>query len=172
PGARVDVRPRQHDGPLLPRLAGQDVVADVHDAVLVDDLAVANHELVWIDDDGRETGVAVEPELEYRHGREQRDPRAHYVVEGNASGRLDGLLVQEEQRERSQARLCGLVVARRERRRGDGRRPDVVGDRAAGEHAPTPPAPKHDGSGACSSGPYGTRRSAICTAFNAAPLSS
>ncbi len=66
PAALLDLAPRENDGPLLPRLAAQHVVAGVHDAVLVDDLAVPHDEFVGMDDDRREARVAVDSELENR----------------------------------------------------------------------------------------------------------
>ena len=64
--ALLDLAPREDDGPLLPRLAGQHVVAGVDDAVLVLVGAIAHDELVGMDDDGLEPPIGVETELEDR----------------------------------------------------------------------------------------------------------
>ncbi len=95
-------------------------------------------------DDRVERGVRIEPELENRQTRERRDPQALRVVEHHALHGLEVLLVQEQQHEIAQPLLLIGAQAAEGRRGRDGRSPQVIRDRVAGENAPPAPAFQHE----------------------------
>src|SRR5690606_39260130 len=124
--ARLDVLPAENDRTRFPGLAAQHVVADVNDARLVDALAVTHDELAGVENHGYETLVAIEAELEDRQTRERRDARSHRVIDREAARGLDALLVQEQQRELSEARALVVVERTQNRHGGEHLVPRVV----------------------------------------------
>jgi hypothetical protein len=141
--ALLDLAPREHDGPLLVRLARQHVVARVHDAVLVLVGAIAYHELVGMDDDRLEQAIGVEAELEDRQTGHRGDSHALRLVERHAARSLELLFVQEQEHQRAQP---SQLLRRQPRERGHGgygRRPLLLGNRVALQDAPSPPAFEH-----------------------------
>ena len=101
PAAGEHVFPAENHGTVLPRLAAQHLVADMHDAGLVLVLARAHEKLAGVDNHRGEASIAIESEPEHEPARECADAQPHAVVEHETAGRLETLLVQEQQRERA-----------------------------------------------------------------------
>src|SRR4029079_13969227 len=99
PATLLDLAPGEQNGSLLPCLAAQKVVPRWHDSIVVDDLAVADEELIRIEHDRREGRVTVETEIQDRQRAEHRDAHAHLVGDRETVRWLEALLVQEQQRE-------------------------------------------------------------------------
>src|SRR5262249_44817846 len=138
--ALLHLAPSKQNGPLLPRLAAQEIVARVDHAVLVHYFPVAHEELVGIEHDRREGRVAVEAQVQDRQAGKRRDTDAHLVGDRKAVCRLEALLVQEQQRELAQTREVRGGQPSKRGARGYDARPDRVRNRFVRENALAPPA--------------------------------
>ncbi len=113
-GAELDVLPREGDRPAGPRLARKLVVPFVHHAVVVQ-LLPAHPELAGVDDDAHPAVVEIEPEIEDRQARLQRDRDPDLVGQLEVAGRGNLFLVQEQHHQLPQP---ACVVGRQAGRNG------------------------------------------------------
>jgi hypothetical protein len=138
----LDVLPRERDRPAGPRLARELVVPFVHHAVLVQ-LLPAHPELAGVDDDAHPAVVEIQPEIEDRQARLQRDRDPDRVGQLEAAGRGNLLLVQEQHHQLAQAaRVVGRQAGEKGQLRDDAAPESLVDGRAL-DHALAAPGAEH-----------------------------
>ena len=138
--ARLDILPGQNHGSLVPCLSAQYLVAGMHDARLVDALAVPYQEFLRVDDHRVEVVVAIEAKTKYRPARQHGDAQAHRVIELQSAGRFQALLVEKQQCQGAKPLKLRRAKPRQRGDVGDRLLPERIGDCTARKDLPPPPA--------------------------------
>ncbi len=131
----VHVGPAQHHRATLHRLAGKHLVVAMHDALLIDDLALG-HDRVGVDHDADEAVVLFDAEFEHRQAGLQRHRQRGGIVDDEAAGATELLAVEEQARHAAQAHQILGRAPGDERQAHQRLLPKIVGDRAARERTP------------------------------------